>query len=134
MVIISFALMAGCQSTQNAENKTMKFANQFRVHSAIKSPAEIAIHKLGSKGNPIRVFEPSGERAYLAKLVCTDGSRISYKRGGSAGAGPYGNMLDLYSVSCFIESKLYEHSIYMDMYHFEYQENKAVEGFIFSGQ
>ncbi len=134
IILLSSVLLIACNTAQKPKNDSMSFADSFRDHSAIQSPEVIATHKFGSYGNPVRVNMPSGEREYLAKLTCSDGSRIAYRRGGSAGVGPYGNMLDVYNVSCFIDSTLKEYQIYMDMYHPKHKENKAVEDFIFSGK
>lgn len=134
IILLSSFVLIACNTAQKSNNNSMSFADKFRDHSAIKSPEEIATHKFGSYENPVRVDMPEGEHEYLAKLTCSDGSRIAYRRGGSAGVGPYGNMLDVYNVSCFIDSTLKEFQIYMDMYHPKHEENKAVEGFIFSGK
>jgi hypothetical protein len=38
-----------------------------------------------SKATAIEVCRPAGQRAYLAQLVCPDGSRPSYRRSGNVG-------------------------------------------------
>ncbi len=124
-------IILGCQTPQKSESNQnlLSFADKFRDKTAIKSPEEISAHKLGSKGNPIRVYMPEGERNYLSKLTCSDGSRIAFRRIGSSGIDPYGNILDIFKVSCFIDSTLHEYTLFMDMYHIENQETKAAEGF-----
>ncbi len=87
---------------------------------------EIAKHALGKEGNPVRCEMPSGERAYLERLRCTNGKRPQHHRAGSTGVGPYGNVLDLYEVKCGGAKAT---SIYMDMYHPGYVEALAVNGF-----
>src|SRR5262245_24091680 len=63
--------------------------------------AEIEKHPLGSKHNPIRVSGPAGERKYLARLICENGEPASaFSRDGSTGIGPYGSILDIYTVIC----------------------------------
>lgn len=94
-----------------------------------------------SRETALEVCEPKGERAYLSRLRCADGSSPSYHRGGSVGfrnpveteaedeiAGrqmlerePVApgqldyHMIDVYEVAC--PEKHYE--IYLDMYHCE---------------
>lgn len=82
-------------------------------------------HPLGSEKNPVRAKGPEGERAYLARLRCADGSAPAFERQGSTGIGPYHNILDLYSVQCAGAAPL---SIYIDMYH-KHVEPAALPGF-----
>lgn len=79
----------------------------------------------GSKGNPVRVFLPDGQRAYLNRLVCSDGSRPAYQRRGNVGEGPYTTIVDLYDVACGTRMSV----VYMDMYHQGYVETRVVPGF-----
>src|SRR5581483_12018091 len=57
--------------------------------------AAAAAFPLGTSRNPIRVAGPEGERAYLGRLRCADGSipRVGAQRPG--GTGAFGNVLDL---------------------------------------
>ena len=80
---------------------------------------------LGSRTNPIRCDYPEGERAYLDRLRCADGSIPRYSRQGSTGKGPYGNMLDHYIVICGGQ----RNEVFMDMYHKDFVETAAVSGF-----
>lgn len=84
---------------------------------------------LGSKGNPIRVNMPSGEHAYLGRLRCADGTAPATERAGSVGVGVYGNILDLYNVTCPGQAAV---DVYMDMYH-DGPENRPVPGFTVAG-
>lgn len=81
---------------------------------------------LGSKTNPVRCQDPSGERQYLNRLRCADGKRPVYSRIGSFAAGPYGNILDGYRVKCENNEEV---TVFMDMYHKGYIEKEAVPGF-----
>ena len=90
------------------------------------SDAEIAKHPLGSAKNPVRVGGPAGERAYLARLRCEDGRYPEFEREGSTGLGPYGYIMDIYSVNCASGQKA---SVFMDMYHSTIQEDRPVPGF-----
>ncbi|HEV2801743.1 MAG TPA: hypothetical protein VGW12_14810 [Pyrinomonadaceae bacterium] len=81
--------------------------------------------ELGSKSNPVRCSGPRGERAYLNRLRCANGKAPEFYRLGSYGTGPYGNILDGYSVKC-ADAK--EVTVFMDMYH-DHIEKEAVPGF-----
>ncbi|MEH3144445.1 MAG: hypothetical protein PGN34_03645 [Methylobacterium frigidaeris] len=82
---------------------------------------------LGSRGNPVRVGMPSGQRAYLARLRCSNGARPAFDRIGSFGEGPYGSIIDGYRVACpgITEDAV----IVMDMYHPDHREDAAPSGF-----
>ncbi|MEP3051818.1 MAG: hypothetical protein ABJP48_03655 [Erythrobacter sp.] len=87
---------------------------------------------LGSAENPVRAAGPPGQRAYLARLRCSDLSRTQFYRAGSAGMSPYGNIVDIYIVSC--ASGTPENSeIYIDMYHSGHVEEAAVPGYGITG-
>jgi hypothetical protein len=88
--------------------------------------AELDQHPLGSEQNPVRVGGPGGERAYLARLRCEDGRYPEFEREGSFGIGPWGYILDGYSVVCASGQKTL---IFMDMYHSRHQEDRTVPGF-----
>lgn len=79
---------------------------------------------LGTWDNPVKSRGPSGERAYIRQLKCPDGETPNFHRLGSTGVGPYGNILDIYELSCG-EKKF---NIYMDMYHC-CRETRPVPGF-----
>lgn len=81
---------------------------------------------LGAQTNPVRCEDPKGERQYLSRLRCPDGKRPEYSRVGSFGVGPYGNILDGYSVKCAGREEVI---VFMDMYHEGYVEKEAVPGF-----
>ncbi len=94
------------------------------------------------KANAVEVCRPAGERAYLSRLICPDGSRPTFERAGSVGernAFPANlsqaefdeiavalmtgrelkpgevdyHTIDLYQVQCDEEGT----AIYLDMYH-----------------
>jgi hypothetical protein len=81
---------------------------------------------LGTKTNPVRCDSPGGERQYLDRLRCPDEKPPGYSRTGSYGRGPYGNVIDGFSLRC---EGATETSVFMDMYHSGYREQKAVPGF-----
>lgn len=90
--------------------------------------AEAARHPLGSEQNPVRTNMPAGERAYLARLRCSDGAAPTFQRMGSGGASPYGSIVDIYSVVC-VNGEPRQSTIWMDMYHPQHNETGAPPGF-----
>jgi hypothetical protein len=85
-------------------------------------------HALGAKENPVRVARPEGQRRYLSRLRCSDGKAPKFFRAGNVGEGPFGNIVDLYIVTCEAgEPK--ESQIHMDMYHKGHNEQRLVPGF-----
>jgi hypothetical protein len=89
---------------------------------------EASVHPLGSAENPVRAEMPQGQRAYLNRLRCSDGKRPKFSRLGSAGISPYGNIVDLYSVTCK-KGEPKESEVYLDMYHAGYVESRPIPGF-----
>lgn len=83
---------------------------------------------LGSRENPVRVAMPMGERAYLAKLRCSDNRTPTFHRLGNVGSGVFGNIVDDYVVSCGAAAPGEVH-VFMDMYHPDHSETRAVPGF-----
>lgn len=83
---------------------------------------------LGSQANPVRANMPAGQRAYLSRLRCSDGTTPEFHRLGSFGEGPYGSIIDGYQVDCG-DAAPGAATIFLDMYH-RYIENEAVPGFM----
>ncbi len=96
-----------------------------KLEKAIERAAE---HPLGSEKNPVRVNMPPGQRAYLARLRCSDGKKPDFERGGSVGPGPFGSIVDVYDVNCGAAAPG-NVAVYLDMYHPEHDEKNAVPGF-----
>jgi hypothetical protein len=67
--------------------------------------------KLGSKDE---LGGPKAERAYLDALRDEAGKPVTYKRVGSVGKSPDGNVMDLYEVTTTSGKKF---KLYIDMYH-----------------
>lgn len=81
---------------------------------------------LGSRENPVLCDMPQGQRAYLQRLRCKDGSKPSFTRVGSFGAGPDGHILDGYELTCPGTKPV---TIFLDMYHTDHVEPDAIPGF-----
>jgi hypothetical protein len=87
-----------------------------------------SLEPLGSAKNPVRADGPGGERGYLARLRCADGTAPAFERRGNVGPGIYGYIVDLYAVRCGDT----ESEVRMDMYH-RHVEAQAVPGFTIVG-
>jgi hypothetical protein len=93
-----------------------------------KRIAAAQAHPLGSKQNPVRVFMPDGQRAYLARLRYSDGRAPTFNQVGNFGPGVYDSLIDGYAVICATgEPK--ESMIFMDMYHADHKENAPAPNF-----
>ena len=90
--------------------------------------AEASAHPLGTLANPVRVGGPEGERAYIARLRCADGSEPVIGQRASGGIGAYGTIVDLYPLDCksAAPGKV---DLVMDMYHDGHKETAAPAGF-----
>lgn len=93
--------------------------------------AKAAEYPLGSRENPVRVNMPDGQRSYLRRLRCANGAPPDFSRSGSAGPGPFGSIVDAYSVTCR-GSEPAQSVIFMDMYHPTHDETRAPPGFTMS--
>ena len=87
-----------------------------------------AAHPLGSLKNPVRVGGPAGERAYIARLRCADGSAPKVGERASAGVGAFGTIVDLFPLDCGAAAPG-RTELVMDMYHEEHREDSAPPGF-----
>jgi hypothetical protein len=96
-----------------------------RIAAAIEAAAA---HPLGSTENPVRVGGPSGERAYIARLRCADGSRPRVGQRGSMGIGPFLMIVDAYPLDCG-EAAPGRTTLMMDMYHPGHREDRPPPGF-----
>ncbi|MGE0179802.1 MAG: hypothetical protein AB7O91_08295 [Sphingomonas sp.] len=82
-------------------------------------------YPLGTVENPVRVGGPEGERAYLARLACADGTPLRIGARSEAGMGGFGAVTAAYGVSCGGTTR----RLVFDMYHQEHMENRAPPGF-----
>jgi hypothetical protein len=90
--------------------------------------AAAAAHPLGTPENPVRVGGPQGERAYIARLRCGDGSIPRVGQRSNAGVGAFGTIVDVYPLDCG-NAAPGRFSLVMDMYHAEHREDRAPTGF-----
>lgn len=100
-------------------------ADQDDLREAI---AAAAAHPLGTAENPVRVGGPEGERAYIARLRCADGSAPAVGQRANAGVGAFGTIVDVYPLDCGAAAPG-RFALVMDMYHEEHREERAPAGF-----
>ena len=93
-----------------------------------RQAAEAAAHPLGTVRNPVRVGGPGGERAYLARLRCSDGAAPRIGARSAAGVGPYGSVTASYALDCGA-AQPGAVAVVLDMYHQEHAETRAPLGF-----
>lgn len=87
--------------------------------------AQAAAYPLGTIENPVRVGGPDGERGYLARLTCQDGTPLRIGSRSEAGQGGFGSIASAYSVSCGGTTR----RIVFDMHHAEHREDRAPPGY-----
>jgi hypothetical protein len=85
-------------------------------------------HPLGSRENPVRVSMPTGQREYLSRLRCSDGTAPSFARVRNYGVGVFGAIIDGYDIVCASGDPA-RRIIYMDMYHPQHDETAAPPGY-----
>jgi len=90
--------------------------------------AAAAAHPLGTMENPVRVGGPEGERAYIARLRCSDGTPPRVGQRTNAGVGAFGTIVDVYPLDCGSAAPG-RFQLVMDMYHEEHRETRAPAGF-----
>ncbi len=105
-------LLAGCATSQPdsagmsdddlsaALTRMMANKSQMQGDDLAAAIEAASAYPLGSKENPVRASGPRGQRAYLARLRCSDLSTPTFGRIGSAGMSPYDNIVDSYWVKC----------------------------------
>ncbi|MEP2735545.1 MAG: hypothetical protein ABJP34_04530 [Erythrobacter sp.] len=112
------AMLSGKSRTQGSElEKALEKASAF---------------PLGSNENPVRVQGPVGQRAYLSRLKCADLKTPKFFRVGNLGPGVYGNIVDMYEVTC-PGSSPEKTEVVMDMYHSGNKEDRPIDGFGIAG-
>lgn len=127
---------AMAQSTDRGEpNDNQRMMESFGLEIPSDKQYEKMVKKayknpLGSKKNPVRTDAVAGQREYLQRLRCGDGSSPQYRRDGNVGSGVYGYIVDAYIVDCGSAAPGAT-TIYMDLYHGGYVEQELVKGFYF---
>jgi hypothetical protein len=139
MALIVVSTMAASAPPDNLGKRTATPAQTLSGLSQADPEAEqqrlvaaAAAFPLGTVDNPVRVGGPEGERAYLARLRCADGSipRIGAARPG--GNGAFGNVVDLFPLDCG-NAAPGRSVLLLDIYHEEHIENQAPPGFSIVG-
>lgn len=126
--VLLFALTTGCATSQDDGLTGGLFGPAMSASKLDRAIATATAFPLGAEENPVRVYMPLGQQAYLARLRCSDGAAPAFKRDGSMGIGVYGNILDLYSVTCATGTPAAV-KVHMDMYHAKHSETRPVPGF-----
>ncbi|MCB2089279.1 MAG: hypothetical protein KDD98_10700 [Sphingomonadaceae bacterium] len=130
--------LAGCATTAPAGNASedlilsRMLSGQSVLQGKELEEAMVAAsaYPLGSRENPVRASRPQGQRAYLGRLKCADGSAPAFTRTGNLGPGVYGNIIDNYRVTCLgADGKEKTVNVVMDMYHAGFVETRPVPGF-----
>jgi hypothetical protein len=132
---VSIALALSPATLANARDRDANSLERMMSGGPILDPAELALviaeadkHPLGSAKNPVRAATPTGQRAYLATLRCSDGRTPTFQRTGNVGPGIYESIVDLYVVNCGAATPG-KVEVRMDMYHPGHIETRPVPGF-----
>ena len=131
LLLLALAVPAGAQQigARSAETVDLMAAGVIGDDAdTARAVAAAAAFPLGSRENPVRVGGPEGERAYIARLRCADGSAPKVGGRGSAGVGAFGTVVDMYPLDCGAAAPG-RIMLVMDMYHEEHREDRAPPGF-----
>lgn len=135
LIVVAGMLVASSASAQKLGERTATPEQILEQLGMGVSDAELeravnaaSAHPLGTADNPVRVGGPEGQRAYMARLRCADGTspRVSLRQ--SAGVGAFGTIVDAYTLDCG-EAEPGSFRLVMDMYHDGYREDRAPTGF-----
>lgn len=126
---LALALCSTPAAADKALDRMMAGESYLQGRDLEKAIKQAEQHPLGSAKNPVRTTMPQGQRLYLSRLRCSDGKAPQFYRQGNVGPGPFGNIVDLYKVSCPGAEPL-ESDVYMDMYHGGFIESRIVPGFL----
>lgn len=113
------------QRTQSPEALFQEMSSETPEQEMARLVTAANAYPLGTIENPVRVGGPEGERAYLARLTCADGTPLRVGTRSEAGQGGFGAIATAYAVSCGGTTR----RIVFDMYHQEHAENRAPAGF-----
>ena len=113
------------QRTQSPEALFQNMSPEDPEQEMARLVAAADAYPLGTVENPIRVGGPEGERSYLARLSCADGTPIRIGTRNDAGMGGFGAVTAAYGIACGGTVR----RLVFDMYHQEHVENRAPPGF-----
>ncbi|GGY72021.1 hypothetical protein GCM10011613_16190 [Cellvibrio zantedeschiae] len=136
ITILAFAITLSSCATNTTKTKEKDEDLSSALTGLFGEPKKVDEKKLekfplGSEKNPVRVAGPGGQRDYLSRLVCDNNEPVSaFERMGSAGMSPFGSIMDIYEVICDTNKGVVKHSVYLDMYHGDYDETRPAVGFI----
>ncbi len=130
LLLLALATPAGAQQigARSAETIDLMAAGVGDDADTARALAAAAAFPLGSRENPVRVGGPEGERAYIARLRCSDGSAPKVGGRASAGVGAFGTVVNMYPLDCDTAAPG-RVTLLMDMYHEEHREDRAPPGF-----
>jgi hypothetical protein len=129
---LASVILAGCGGGSSLGtpriSEDMRRGGQYLQPWLGEALEEAARHPLGSRQNPVRAEMPAGQRAYLARLRCSNGTAPTFERVGNLGAGVFGSIVDQFDVRCQNSAPL-RTIIVMDMYFPGHVETRPVDGF-----
>jgi hypothetical protein len=111
--------------TQSPEALFREMSSETPEQEMVRLVAAANAYPLGTIENPVRVGGPDGERTYLARLSCADGTPLRIGTRSEAGQGGFGTIAIAYGVACGGTTR----RIVFDIYHQEHVENRAPAGF-----
>jgi hypothetical protein len=127
VLVACVVMLTGCASTAASLEPTSK--NDLDLGAMVRAHRTVPDVKLsgplGGPENPIRAKGVQGQHDYLARLRCKNGRAPKFERAGSIGLGPYGKIVDLYTLHC--ENGPVQ-QVVMDLYHC-IEETRPIEGF-----
>lgn len=135
-ILIALSVLTACTNTSKKTESKTDTEDAAALLAVFGKPVkanseEIEKFPLGSAENPVRVSGSKGQRDYLSHLVCDNNEMVStFSRAGNAGPGPYGTIIDVYSVICDTNQGVVTHNVYLDMYHPNYSETRPAAGFL----
>ncbi len=129
MIAAAAALPAPASAQQRTPRQTLEEMGLAPSAEQVRRAVERAAGEpLGSERNPVRVSSPAGQRAYMARLRCADGTPPEVGQRHNAGEGPFGTIIDIYPLDCG-GSAPNQVQLAMDMYHDDHVETQAPAGF-----
>ena len=137
ILLLAFALLSAAPALAQPKpgDRTMTPEQMLREFGLAPDPDDLseaiaaaAAHPLGTAENPVRVGGPDGERAYIARLRCGDGSSPQVGERASAGVGAFGTIVDVYPLDCG-NAAPGRFQLVIDMYNSDHREQLAPAGF-----